>query len=91
MEIKLRRQLADEVLDKMEETKSKNQDLNDIKDNTDQSEAYKVGTLTRETVEMFIKMVYVHDTDRLEIEYMFDDLVNDAFAFIESKEKQFNS
>ncbi|MCR5106078.1 MAG: recombinase family protein [Eubacterium sp.] len=36
------------------------------------------GKLTKELVDMFIKMVYVHDEDRLEIEYTFDDIMDKA-------------
>ena len=36
------------------------------------------GNLTKELVDMFIKMVYVHDEDRLEIEYTFDDILDRA-------------
>lgn len=36
------------------------------------------GKLTQELVDMFINTVYVHDEDRLEIEYTFDDIMDRA-------------
>ena len=75
MEVKVRRKLADEVLDSMAST---DQTTSDETTTVDSDVSYKAGTLTRETVDMFINMVYVHDTDRLEIEYTFDDIMDRA-------------
>ena len=42
------------------------------------TEKNNTGKLTQELVDMFINTVYVHDEDRLEIEYTFDDIMDRA-------------
>lgn len=42
-------------------------------------------TLTREAVEAFIEMVYIYDSQKIEIKFVFEDLIQELIAYLDER------
>lgn len=61
-------------------------EVSQIREKTEQTEVFT--KLTRAAAQTFVDVVYVYDAERLEIKFLFDDLIDRVVAYIEQyKEK----
>ena len=47
------------------------------------SENMRFDKLTREAVQAFVDVVYIHDVEHIEIKFLFDDLIERTVAYTE--------